>query len=440
MRHDWSTSAKISRDLRQRLDSPSVPAGLPVIVRYRPEARPKSAKALGLEISHAYQVLPAVAARLSLEQLGSLVDDDDVERIWLDFRVHVVLDKAAPAIGAHRAWESGITGRSVTVAVLDTGIDSEHPDFGDRVLAARNCMSQSAAAGSVQSGIQSWTDRNGHGTHVAGIIAGDGKASGGRYRGVAPEASLLVAKVLDDDGVGQASDVIAGLEWAFAKGAQVVCLSLGGDESGDGTDALSLACDEFVERGLVICVAAGNGGPRPYTVGPPGCARQVITVGAADLSSGQLASVPIATFSSRGPTSDQRQKPDIAFPGVGIASCRALEGHMGDPVEGAAEYYVRASGTSMATPFAAGMAALLLQVDSEATPAVVKRVMCESARSLGLDANAQGSGLADIGHALEQLGSAPAGELQQRRGCLPGAAALSHRTTPAMAARTADKP
>jgi serine protease AprX len=303
---------------------------------------------------------------------------------------------------------------------LDTGIDPEHPDFGNRIVAAANCL-KSPGAGQPDPRDEydrSALDGNGHGTHVAGIAAGNGAASDGRYRGVAPEASLLVAKVLDDSGAGEASDVIAGLEWAFDKGAQVACLSLGGDEAGDGTDALSTACDEFVERGLLICVAAGNAGPQPYTVGPPGCARQVIAVGAADLGRSGTGIVTVAGFSSRGPTSDKRTKPDILFPGVGIASCRALQGHMGDPVGGHAEHYVRASGTSMAAPFAAGTCALLLQRNPENTPNQVRDMLCAGARTLSEDANAQGSGLGDVAQSLLLLRESPEQEQPRPSGCL----------------------
>jgi serine protease AprX len=266
---------------------------------------------------------------------------------------------------------------------------------------------------------------------VAGIAAGDGTASKGLYRGVAPEASLLVAKVLTDDGGGDASDVIAGLEWALENGAQVACLSLGGSQAGDGTDALSVTCDELAEQGLVICVAAGNAGPRSYTVGPPGCAREVITVGAADTTHADQGAITVATFSSRGPTTDKRVKPDLLFPGVAIAACRAAAGDMGDPVSDFPEHYVRASGSSMAAPFAAGAAALILQAHPEATPRQVREMLCAAAGDLGEDANAQGSGLANIARALEVVPSDDVLEpppVPERSGCLlaglPALAAL----------------
>jgi len=423
MRHQrGSHSPKIARDLESRLAGVSDDETVPVIIRYREGATARLPKAPEMQVTHLYRVFPAIAARLPARQVQRLAADDVVERLWLDFRVRAFLDKAVPAIGGPTAWEAGFTGKGVTVAVLDTGIDTEHPDFGDRIVAASNWLK---SPGQGDSGLwgsrdRSATDGNGHGTHIAGIVGGDGAASDGRYRGVAPEASLLVGKVLYDDGSGDASDVIAGLEWAYSKGAQVACLSLGGADAGDGTDALSVACDELVERGLIICVAAGNAGPRAYTIGPPGCARQVITVGAADLSRGADGAIVVATFSSRGPTSDRRVKPDLVFPGVGIVSCRASSGSMGDPVAEAGEFYARASGTSMAAPFAAGACALLLQASPEATPNQVRENLCGAASALGEDANARGSGLGNVAAALKLAQERPAlpEPRKEGRGCL----------------------
>ncbi|NPV07522.1 MAG: S8 family serine peptidase [Anaerolineae bacterium] len=395
-----------------------------MIVRYHPGAPPKLPKGTDFRLKRTFATIPALAARLPAEGVAALVNDEAVERVWLDFRVHALLDRSVGPVRADVAWEAGLTGEGVRVAILDTGIDPDHPDFGDRVLAA---VSYPQTGGEPKPWSRrrrlslSTTDANGHGTHVAGIAAGSGAASQGRFRGIAPEAGLLVAKVLADDGSGDASDVIAGLEWALENGAQVACLSLGGSQAGDGTDALSVMCDELAEQGLIICVAAGNAGPRPYTIGPPGCAREVITVGAADITHAHEGTAGVAPFSSRGPTTDRRAKPDILFPGVGIASCRSAAGTMGDPVPGFEEYYVRSSGSSMAAPFAAGASALILQARPEATPRQVKEMLCAGARDLGLDANAQGSGLGDIAHSLEVLppeellGPAP---VPARSGCL----------------------
>ena len=225
-------------------------------------------------------------------------------------------------------------------------------------------------------------DNHGHGTHVAGIAAGGGS----RYRGVAPEALLYAAKVLHGDGSGYMSEVIAGLEWAVQQRVKVINLSLGGVGPCDGSDALSTACDAAVDQGVMVCVAAGNYGPGASTVGPPGCARNVLTVGACSTQD------VIPSFSARGPTSDGRVKPDVLLPGVDIVACRAQNTSMGMPVDA---LYAKASGTSMATPHAAGLAALLLQAFPDLTPAQLKERLMNTAKDLGQDANAQGKGRAD---------------------------------------------
>jgi serine protease AprX len=147
---------------------------------------------------------------------------------------------------------------------------------------------------------------------------------------------------------------------------------------------------------VVVCVAAGNDGPNAGTVGSPGCARKVITVGATDDVDA------IASFSSRGPTLDGRRKPDICFPGVGIAAPRAPGPSLGSAVD---DYYTRASGTSMATPHASGAAALILQANPTYTPDQVKGRLMETAKPLALDGNTQGAGRGNVAAALGLDGS-----------------------------------
>ena len=331
-------------------------------------------------ISRHFRLIPATALRVKAGELKALEEDPRVEAIWPDKPVYALLDVSVPLIRAPQVWEKGFTGRGIKVAVVDTGIDYEHPDFSGRILAYTSFVGGDGK------------DDHGHGTHVAGIIAGSGEASGGKYRGVAPEALLLSAKVLRADGSGMMSDVMAGIEWAVEQGAKVINLSLGSPGPCDGTDALSAMCDAAVRAGVVVCAAAGNDGPAPGTIGSPGCAREVITVGASDDYD------QVASFSSRGPTADGRVKPDILFPGVGIVSCRAGGTSMGNPVD---DFYTSASGTSMATPHASGVAALLLQAYPDLTPAQVKARMMDSALNLNLDPNTQGAGRGDALAALE---------------------------------------
>jgi len=327
-----------------------------------------------------FRLIPATALKLRVQELKALEEDPRVEAVWVDKPVYALLDVSVPLIRAPLVWERGFTGKGVKVAVVDTGIDPQHPDFAGRILAFTSFVGGNGE------------DDHGHGTHVAGIIAGSGEASGGKYRGVAPEALILSAKVLKADGSGMMSDVMAGIEWAVEQGAKIINLSLGSPGPCDGTDALSVMCDAAVKAGVVVCAAAGNDGPHPGTVGSPGCAREVITVGASNDND------QVAPFSSRGPTADGRTKPDILFPGVGIVSCRASGTSMGNPLD---NFYTSASGTSMATPHASGVAALLLQAYPDLTPAQIKAKMMNSALNLNLDPNTQGAGRGDAFGALE---------------------------------------
>src|SRR5439155_8397778 len=188
-------------------------------------------------------------------------------RVWLNARERVSDDVSNPQVGAPVAWAAGFTGKGVTIADLDTGYDAGHPDLAGVVDEALDFT----GTGSVADGI-------GHGTHTASIIAGRGTASGGKYKGVAPDARLLIGKVCTDDGFCTDDAIIAGMEWAAGKRVAAVNLSLGGDPT-DGTDPLSQAVNNLtVSSGTLFVIAAGNSG-RPFTVGTPGAADAALTVG-----------------------------------------------------------------------------------------------------------------------------------------------------------------
>lgn len=307
-----------------------------------------------------------------------------VKRIWLDGRRQAVLDRSVPQIGAPAAWQAGYDGTGVTVAVLDTGVDATHPDLADRIVAERNFSDDPDAV-----------DRNGHGTHVASTVAGSGASSAGTHRGVAPGARLLNGKVLDESGSGYDSGIIAGMQWAVDQGAEVVNLSLGGEDT-EGTDPLEAAVQTLsADTGALFVVAAGNDGESgARTLGSPGTAPAALTVGAVD-----RADVP-AHFSSQGPTADGALKPDVTAPGTAIVAARAAEGRQGDP---AGRGYVSMSGTSMATPHVAGAAAVLAQRHPHWSGRELKAALTASARPVpAVSAYVQGSGRIDVAAALEQ--------------------------------------
>ncbi|CAM5526961.1 S8 family peptidase [Streptomyces griseorubiginosus] len=285
-------------------------------------------------------------------------------------------------IGAPAAWAAGYDGKGVKVAVLDTGIDTTHPDLASAVKASKNFT-----------GTDSTDDMAGHGTHVAATLAGSGERSGGRYKGVAPGAEILNAKVLDDNGEGSDSGVIAGLEWAAGQGAKVANLSLGQADT-PGEDPVEAAVNALSKStGMLTVAAAGNEGPDAGTVDSPGAAESALTVGAVDGED------RLADFSSTGPTADNALKPDLTAPGVDIVSARAAHGHMGDP---AADGYVSMSGTSMATPHAAGAAAILAQQHPDWTGARIKQALTASTTpTTGATVYQQGTGRVDVSRALK---------------------------------------
>ncbi|CRK55890.1 peptidase S8 and S53, subtilisin, kexin, sedolisin [Alloactinosynnema sp. L-07] len=301
-------------------------------------------------------------------------------KVWLDGKRKATLDRSAAQIGAPQAWQAGLTGAGVKVAVLDTGVDQTHPDLAAREVGERNFTDSADAV-----------DRVGHGTHVGSIIAG----GGAKYRGVADGARLLDGKVLNDQGYGLDSWIIAGMEWAVEQGADIVNLSLGGEDTPD-IDPVEAALNRLsAEHGTLFVVAAGNSGPSASSVGSPGSADAALTVGSVERDDS------VSFFSSRGPRiGDSAVKPDVTAPGSEIAAAKAAEGVIGNPVEPG---YVALSGTSMATPHVAGAAALLAQKNPQWTGARIKAALTASARpTAGAGAFDQGSGRIDVPKALAQ--------------------------------------
>ncbi|HEY8452460.1 MAG: S8 family serine peptidase [Micromonosporaceae bacterium] len=382
---------------------------LPVIVTFPSRARPtadlrarslsgdggpvrhlESVNGLGLRIDKAEDTA-AVRQALHREAAGARARRstpgplDGFGKIWLDRPVRAALADSTAQIGAPAAWRLGHDGSGVTVAVLDTGIDADHPDLAGKVVASRNFSASDTT-----------DDRYGHGTHVASIIAGSGAASGGRYRGVAPGVSLINAKVLDDFGNGSTSDLIDAMEWAVQQGADIVNMSLGARGSyTDGTDPASLAVNALAEQhGTLFVISAGNDGPGDSTVTTPGTADRALTVGAVDRDD------RIAGFSSRGPRAgDVALKPDLTAPGVGIVAARAGGTAMGQPVD---DHYTAESGTSMSAPHVTGAAALVADARPGLDGAQIKALLMGTAvPQEDLGAFAQGAGRVDVAAALD---------------------------------------
>uniref|UniRef100_A0AAU1ZUN0 S8 family serine peptidase n=1 Tax=Streptomyces sp. NBC_00093 TaxID=2975649 RepID=A0AAU1ZUN0_9ACTN len=336
----------------------------------------KKSSAFWTDIAPALGTEPTAKAA---KQLG-----EGIDKLWLDAQVKASLDVSVPQIGAPEVWQAGYDGQGVKVAVLDTGVDTGHPDLAGKIAESTSFVPDQAVQ-----------DGHGHGTHVASTIVGSGAASDGRLKGVAPGAELLVGKVLGNDGRGQSSWIIAGMEWAAHSGAKIVSMSLGGTAT-SSSDVLSETVDELsASTGALFVVASGNAGPYEQSVGTPGIADSALTVGAVDKSD------KLASFSSRGPRlGDSAVKPEITAPGVGIVAARAAGTTMGTPVDA---NYTSANGTSMATPHVAGAAALVAQAHPDWTGEQIKQSLASTAKTN--DVNSvfeQGDGRVDAVRAVGQ--------------------------------------
>lgn len=378
---------------------------LPIIVQLEDavtkECTPRSvAKNAGCSLGKELTLINAFSASVNARSLESLARDKNVKRIWYDREIRAVLDTATKTTCSADLWTDEVTGRGVTVAVLDTGIYN-HPDLAGRIAAFKDLVGQKTKP----------YDDNGHGTHVAGDIASDGTQSGRRFKGPAPEAKLVGVKVLNKMGSGSLSTVIEGIEWCIDNkdiyGIRVLNLSLGSDATlSYKNDPVCLAVEKAWKAGLVVCVAAGNSGPENGTINSPGIHPDVITVGALnDIDPEQPVGSIVADFSSRGPTRDGLIKPDVLSPGVGIVSLRSPNSNLDKQRKDTRteEWYATLSGTSMATPICAGIVAQMLQADPSLTPGQVKERLMKTAKAYpGLDPNSQGAGLINARAAVNE--------------------------------------
>jgi subtilisin family serine protease len=375
-------------------------ADVPLIVTYRADRRRTAAPSLaaaGAQLGRAFASIDGQAVRAPKGRAAAVwtalakapAAADAIDRLWLDGKREPLLDVSAPQIGAPAAWDAGLTGTGVMVAVLDSGIDVDHPDFAGRIAASMSFVESSPDA----------VDDVGHGTHVASILAGSGAASDGRYRGIAPDAQLAIGKVCDLAGCPDSS-LLAGMEWAAASGARVVNISLGSDDT-DEVDPLEEAIDTLsAQHGTLFVVAAGNlpcGGPAFLQVSSPSTADAALSVGSVDPFD------QVSFFSCRGPRrGDAAVKPDLTAPGEDIVAARAAGTPDGD-VDPVDDFYARLIGTSMATPHVAGAAAILAQQHPDWQGDEIKAALMASATpSPDADVFTQGAGRVDVARAIEQ--------------------------------------
>ncbi|GEM_PF-1734714 len=287
------------------------------------------------------------------------------KRLWIEREYKLLLDTAVPVVNVTDLWNSSYNGSGIKICILDTGINKTHPAFGSRVIAEKDFVTDDSDGNNP-------ADFHGHGTHVAGIAASENET----YKGIAYGASLLNAKVFSSTTtIATDSNIMSGIDWCIQQGADILSMSFGG--AGTSDDMLSAYVDLAVDAGKIVVIAAGNSGPfgdsecrtsgdgSLQSVCSPGLAHKVITVGSTKKDD------VISSFSSRGPTEDGRIKPDVTAHGQSITSVNFHDG------------WISMSGTSMATPMVAGLAAVILQAKKNITPEELKALMMNTAKDLG---------------------------------------------------------
>jgi len=323
-----------------------------------------------------YHLIDSIAGRVAVEDIVELSELPGVVLIELDGILTIQMNDVNDVHGIPMIWEeTGYTGEGSVVSIIDTGIDSEHVGLDDldddnssndsKVIAFYDAVNNPDKTNGTE--VKAYDDQ-GHGTHCAGITAGTG-APTYEYVGVAPKAQLVGVKVLDEGGSGSFATVMAGMQWTVDKrhdfNIRAASMSLGGfgliEWTSSEEESVNRMANEMVRSGVALFIAAGNAAVSAQ-IGTPGSAEDVITVGALDKDTS------IAVYSSQGPTEEGRVKPNIAFVG---SSVMAPEANSGDG-------YVGYSGTSMATPGAAGLAALMYQANPDLSPFDIRNIMQET--------------------------------------------------------------
>jgi len=339
-------------------------------------------EAAGLTVTEVSEVAPYVYGRIQAGQVDTLAKLPPVKEVFYDEPVYpallsplerlereeviIPISKTVEALGAKKLHNQGITGKEVKVAVLDTGGDPTHPFYSENIIDVFSTVPGEAVA----------PENHSHGSWCCGAVAGtpvEATYKGEKYDlvGMAPEASLILGKCLSDEGSGQTSWIIQAMEEAYKRGADVVSMSLGSLVGTGNLSPLDRPLNLIARKGVLFVVAAGNSA-LPFTVGSPGDATEAITVAAVAFSIPYRNSV--STFSSKGPSTSLKYKPDIGAYGGNISAMK-VEVLLSSASRG--EYEAMA-GTSMATPQIAGGLALLVQGGLEK-----RKVSAEAALSMG---------------------------------------------------------
>ncbi|MFX0108849.1 MAG: S8 family serine peptidase, partial [Candidatus Hodarchaeota archaeon] len=373
------------------------------------------------KIIESFSELNMLRVSLIGEAISRLAFEDPITGIWANeprpistYQEHSIssmeIDEyisPVDQIGARNLWDRGYNGSSMVIAVLDTGVDSFHPDLN--VAAYASFVEVDTLP----------TDLIGHGTYAASIAAGNGNRSEGLYSGIAPGATILSGKVTLGGLFASPSWIVSGIEWASSRGADIILLPF--NTFGAPGDAVSIAVEEATRKGILVVAASGDDGPDYLTIMSPGGSAEVLTVGAYDYEKQR-----VPDFSGRGPSLSMLTKPDLVAPGVGIVGAKAgaglaslgfgdinlgdlgdlgglgglLGGGLGDDLD---DDYVIADSTTASAAVVAGAAAILMEAFDRATPIVISNVLRDTAISIEEGANDGGAGVIDLKAAFEYL-------------------------------------
>ncbi|MFW9956970.1 MAG: S8 family serine peptidase [Candidatus Odinarchaeota archaeon] len=392
-----------------------------------PEAMTSSLLSLGInsiQVRHAFHIMPMISFYVKSSDISRLAQDSMMLHLMLDVNREIASDTISnqaiiasngngythftTLMDADGLWDEGYNGSGIVVSVIDSGVDSTHPDIENQLIGFRDFINGRDDM-TPANGIDAYDD-NGHGTACVWNIAGDGTASGGSLTGIAPGASILAIKVLDNEGSGDDSVIAQGIEFAVDNNVDVISLSLGGEWTDDTfvIEPSVVACRAAVNAGVSVVIAAGNSGPQAFSINSPGITEEAITVGASSGMEGVIA------FSSVGPvlrTTSQPKgysaKPDVVAPGYNIVSGRGEDSITQEyPIYNQTQFgdaYTIWSGTSASAPMVAGAIALLAQKHLSLTPEEAKTALMFSSTDLNLDPMVQGWGLANITRASQTL-------------------------------------
>lgn len=362
------------------------------------ESFERKLKRMGCKDITYFPIINGYCLSAPISRIKDIINIPILTYLSMNHKVFAFMNDTSSKLGAYQVNQYGITGRNVTIAHLDTGI-YPHEDLirpKNRILFFKDFINHATRP----------YDDNGHGTHCAGCIAGNGISSKGQYKGIAPDALLIGLKCLDEKGTGDIKTTLEALQWILENkeqyDIQIVHIPFGYHTSYPfPQDPLIKAVERLCQEGLIVICAVGNNGPLETSIASPATSKNVITVGSCLKPAYKNMPQSVCDFSSRGPTFTGESKPNFVVPGKNITSLYCdPQYHPSKKKDLLSIPYLSFSGTSVSSSITTGAVALLLEKYPDYTPDEVKLALEMSCKSLHLGKNAQGKGILDIEHLL----------------------------------------